>query len=322
MTLSNFIINRFRYLLGKKEKVALLCHRKPDSDTLGSALSLFLAFEAEKKKITLFVKDKVPRNLWFLPYVERVEKLNRIKRGDFDLAVACDCGDEKQTGLETPGNLKALFPLLINIDHHQDNNHFGDLNIIEPNFSSTAEIIYHLLRALKIKINAPIATCLLAGIVGDTDNFRNPNTNIKTLKITSELLASGVNLKEVSRSLSERRSIVSLKLWGKVLARLKKHQQFGIVSTFVTQKDIIESRCFPEDIKEIINFLNSIPNVNASFLLVEEKSGELKGSFRTLKPEVDVAGLAAFFGGGGHREAAGFSFPGKIVYENQSWLIK
>lgn len=313
--------NRFSYLLKRKNRFAFFCHKKPDSDTVGSMVGLALALLDEKKTIDLYSPDPIPKNLSFLPLSSSVCNLADIKKIKYDVGVSFDCGDLKQTDFfEHLINYKNFFPLLVNIDHH-GNEEFGDLNMVDDQSSSTAEIVYDLLIRLEIKINKEIATALLAGIIGDTDNFKNPNTSIATLETTSSLLLKGANLKKITKYLHHNKSHIGLKLWGKVLSRIKRHDTLNIVSTFVTHDDIMKTGCTNEDIEGIANFLNSIPNVNASLLLAEIKEGEIKGSLRTLQRDRDVSKIAHFFGGGGHREAAGFSLRGKILYNDNKVTI-
>lgn len=303
-----------------KDDLALICHKKPDSDTLGSALALSLGLSSCGKKTSVYASDPIPRNLTFLPLAEQVRCFKTLKQKRHEFAVCLDCGDYGQTGLRPVYEDKHPFSIFVNVDHH-GNEDFADLNIIDTRASSTAEIIYALLLRFNIEITKEIATCLLAGIIGDTDNFKNPNTTLKTYKATSSLMRKGANLNKLGKSLNRNKSFSGLKLWGKVLARVKKHPEFGIVSAFITRKEIDEAGCLSDDIEGIANFLNSIPEAKASLLLTEEKNGDLKGSFRTLLPEVDVAKIAKFFGGGGHRKAAGFTFPGRIVFKENSWKI-
>lgn len=304
--------NRFLYLAAKKRKIALICHRKPDCDTIGSALALKAVLEQKKEKsISIFCIDEVPQNMLFLPEVGSLKKLSAFTSSEWELVVALDCGDFKQTGFPEIEIERKDLPLLVNIDHH-GNDLFGDINIVNADASATAELIFELASEGGYLISRDSATCLFSGILQDTDNFKNPNTTIDTFKTTSALLAKGVNIKKVGASLNYNRSMNSLKVWGRILERAKMHRDLNVVTTYITNNEIDEFGTCHEDIEGIANFLNSMPDVKAACVLMENKNGEIKGSLRTLSDDIDVSRLASFLGGGGHRRAAGFSVQGKI----------
>ena len=210
---------------------------------------------------------------------------------------------------------------IINIDHHQDSTYFGRINIVKGNTSSTAEIKFEIIEKVGIPINKEIATCLLIGIFGDTDSFKNPTVNYKTLKATSELLKYGVNLKEITPYTFQDKSLATLKLWGKVLTNLKKNRKFNIISVIIKEEDIIDAKASYEDLEGISNFINCTPGIYASMVIIE-KGGKIKGSLRTLKDSVDVSKIAHLFGGGGHKKAAGFTIAGRVSQNGQGWKVE
>lgn len=314
-------INRASYLMKKSEIILLVGHQKPDSDTVGSMLALDLALKKMGKKTLCACADPIPSRFSFLPNIENIFQLKDIldKIKSVDLIITLDCGDLKLTGLD-----HSLFKpgvSLVNFDHHHDSSFFGKINIIKGNASSTSEIIYDFLTKQKLPIDKHMATCLLAGIFGDTDSFKNPNTTDKTLIITSNLLAAGANLKQVTKNTLQDKSLSTLRLWGKVLSRVRKHKDLNIVSAIATQDDFRESKASYEDLEGISNFLNSIPDVRASVIISERKDGEIKGSLRTLQEDVDVSKLARILGGGGHKKAAGFTIKGRFKKINDAWKI-
>lgn len=314
-------INRALYLLKKSKTILLVSHQKPDSDTIGSMLALNLVLEKLGKKTICACQDPIPSRFNFLPKADSIFLLKDIldKIKEIDLIVTLDCGDLKLTGLD-----QSLFRpgvSLINIDHHHDSSLFGKINIIKSNASSTSEIIYDFLTKQNLPIDKHIATCLLTGIFGDTDSFKNSNTTSKTLTITSNLLALGANLKQVTKYTFQDKSLSVLRLWGKILSRIRKHKDLNIVTAIVTQDDLKESKTSYEDLEGISNFLNSIPDVRASIIMSEKGNGEIKGSLRTLQKDVDVSKLARILGGGGHKKAAGFTIKGKFKKIDGKWKI-
>jgi phosphoesterase RecJ-like protein len=283
-------------------------------------LALFHAYNQKENTVHLFSIDEVPAQMDFLPGVEHINPLHTFNPSKYDLVVAFDCGDFSQTGFPEVGVKRRMLPIAVNIDHH-GNEPFGDLNIVDTQVSSTAEMLYTLLVKDEKEITKDVATALLSGIIQDTDNFKNPNTSIETFKITSILLNRGVNLKKIGEKLNFGRSMNSMNAWGKILSRAKKHPTLNVVTTYITRRDMDAFETTPEDIEGIANFLNSMPDVRAACVLMESGDGEIKGSLRTLSDEIDVSKLAQFLGGGGHRRAAGFTLSGSIVRKGDSLTI-
>lgn len=322
MSLENIAENRFKYIAKTSKRIALICHRKPDCDTIGSMLGLFMGFSQDSsKKVSLFSIDASPTQLSFMPHIEELKPLKTFNPTQFDVVITLDCGDFCQTGFQELHIRRSSLPVVVNIDHH-GNELFGDLNIIDTSSSSTAEIVYKLLKNSGYEITKDIATCLFSGIIQDTDNFKNPNTSIETFETTSALLAKGVNIKKVGAHLNFNRSLNSLKAWGKILSRAKKHTSLNVVTTYITSEDMEIFSTNREGIEGVANFLNSMPDVKAACVLIEDGNGEIKGSLRTLSDSIDVSKLAQYFGGGGHRRAAGFSIPGTISEESGKLTIR
>lgn len=314
--------NRAIYLIKKAEKILIVGHKKPDSDAVGALIALSLFLEKFNKETVLSFNDPLPCRFNFLENSQKIVLLDKVRNNflDFDVIITVDCGSYGLTGLDNIFFKKADVSL-INIDHHHDCSNFGAINIVDSNASSTAELVYNLFTRVGFIIDKKIATALLCGIFGDTDSFKNPNTTDRTLEITSNLLAAGADLGEIVRNTLSDKSVNTLRLWGKVLSRLKRHKESGIIFTVVTKDDIIENNVSFSDIEGIANFLNSIPEAKGSLVISERENGEIKGSLRTLSNKIDVSRIAHLFGGGGHKKAAGFSIKGKLIMENERWKI-
>jgi len=314
--------NRIIYHLRKYKNFLIIGHKKPDGDAVGSMLALHLALKSVGKNTILACDDHLSERFNFLPDADKIKLLEDVVKiiDNIDLVITLDSGVYQLTGLDTHFSKKEL-PMILNIDHHQDNPHYGQINLVEADKSSTCEIIYHIIKAINVEIDDKIATCILNGIFLDTDSFKNPNTSTDTLKITSNLLSRGANLKEITKSNLKDKSLSALKLWGITLARLRKNSKLGIISTVVTRSDLENCNASYEDLEGVANFLNSIPEAKASLVLSERDKNEIKGSFRTLHDEVDVSKLAALFGGGGHKKAAGFTIPGQLQKDKNHWKI-
>lgn len=318
--LTDIQLNRACYLLKKGKRILVCGHARPDGDSIGSILALKLALDSISKRVSCVISDDVPSNLWFLPGVDRIKTKTRVKKiNRFDLIVSLDSNTLERTGLFGLRPQASKLKPVLNIDHHQDNSFFASVNIVKPKVSSTAEILYGLFLKLGVEITRDIATCLLCGIFFDTDAFRNPNATPRTLEITSQLLSRGAQAKKIVRYLLQEKSLPTLRLWGKVLARLKENK-YGMVTTVLAEEDIKQSEAEGGDLEGIANFLNCLPQAKAT-LLLSEKDGTLHGNLRTQRDDVDVSKLALLFGGGGHKKAAGFTIPGRLEKTEIGWKV-
>jgi len=300
--------------LDAAKSIVILNPRKPDGDSVGSALALMWALEQRAKKATPFALGEVPTQYQFLPGNERfISDLAKVNWANTDVLVTVDFADPAMSGLEEQMKAHAAAgkPVIV-IDHHATNQGFGTMNLIDPTVASTTELIYELFQSAKWPITKDMATNLLLGIITDTNSFSNLNTTGSVIHVASQLLNYGARLKEITLSTYKNKTYPGLKLWGLALSRLQKHPSLDIAWTVITQKDIEQFGATDESIDGIANFLNGLSGAKAVLVLREEPGGELKGSLRTTQPDVDVSKIAQLFGGGGHKKAAGFSLPGRL----------
>jgi len=183
----------------RAQKILIVIHQNPDGDAIGSGLALANFLGQKGKEYTLFALDKPSHQYAFLPEVESLSTDQGIFSYErFDLIFVLDSGDLEYAGVDQL--IKVMpqgRPLIINIDHHHTNQLFGDLNLVNPLASSTAEVLYRFFDGLRIPINKEMATCLLTGILTDTGTFSNPATTIDSLLSASQLLINGANLKKI-----------------------------------------------------------------------------------------------------------------------------
>ncbi len=302
--------------INQSKNILLLCHRNPDADTMGSAGALALYIESLQKKVLIHYPDPVPQMLDFLELARFTYQNENINLRDFDLLICLDCGDTSQTGLsEKLIEVKDYLPI-INIDHHQTNPHYGNLNIVEP-ASATAEIVYRLLKNNSIPLTKQICTCLLIGIITDTTYFTNAGTTKSAMSAASELLQHGANIKQIIRNTWKKNSPEALRVWGKILSQLQFNSKYKVVSAIISKEDAI----MPEVFEGMANFLTTLYEANIIIVIRETEDGFIKCSLRTIKDNIDVSQLAQKFGGGGHAKAAGFTIRGKLKKSENSWRI-
>jgi len=306
------------------EKTLIVCHRNPDADTLGAAAAFFSFLKKDNKNVTCFCVDPIPQFLNNLEkYLPVGTQMSQEKLNEFNVVLALDCGEAKQTGIAELISNRDKKVYVINIDHHFTNDNFGNINLVGPESSSTSEIVYHLFKNRKIKLEKPVLNLLLTGIMSDTTFFTNAATTKTSLSISSELMSNGADLKPVMASLWKNKDISTLKFWGEIFSRLEYNEKYGIVYTIITQEDLKNNHLTEESIGGLSNFLTNLYQPNIILVLRESENGKIKGSLRTTKDNIDVSKLAQMLGGGGHKKAAGFTVEGKLEKQkNNKWIIK
>jgi phosphoesterase RecJ-like protein len=312
--------------IDRADHVMLVMHRNPDGDTAGSCLAMAHYLETIGKPHTCFCVNELSPTFRFLPGRHKLTTDPIHWQPDlrkFDLLIVFDAGDLKHAGIAD--YVDALTPdfRIINIDHHATNQQYGHHNLVVTTASSTCEIVHDLLASVDA-LNKDIATCLMTGLVTDTGCFTNLATTASAIDTASKLLQRGVNLKNITSSTMQNRSISALKLWGRALERLTKTEA-GLVVTVITRQDIADCGADNDAVEGVANFLNSLDDsgdAKAVLVLTERENNEVKGSLRTTHPLIDVSKIATLFGGGGHKKAAGFSVRGTIVQKDGRFEIE
>ena len=297
---------RFFHLpTGKRCHVLLITHVNPDGDAAGSLLGLGLALEALGHRITLLTPTTVPPFVANLPGIERVQSYseNPSLPTDVDLIVLVDTGDMRRIARiwEEARDYVLARPIAV-IDHHVTNSGEGVVNYVDASRSSTCELIYEVLRAWDFAITPEIATALLFGVITDTQSFRTSNTTPSALRVAADLLEAGGNREQIVHDVYNNVPATTAKLLGHALHALQYDDR--IVWTHVSTAMQAETGADPDAYSEVTDYMTSLGGFVAYALFKERGDGTVKVSMRSL-PGVDVSAVAARFGGGGHRQAAG-----------------
>jgi len=292
----------------KAQNVLVIGHRKPDGDALGSMCAMKIWLSRLGKTVKLACVDRPSKRYNFLPFFDEVQ--NEINPSEHDLVMVLDCGAHYMAGFHTayPEILKDC----INIDHHASNDNFGGVNIIDHESASATMIIYEIFEYLDVEITPEMATSLLVGIYNDTGSFMHSNTSEKVYFVAGELLKKGAQISRMIKSLFRTNTVPTLKVWGKVFENAKVTDGNFLLS--VLKKEDLENEKDSDQVSGAIDYLNMVPGVDFAFLLKEE-SGNVKGSLRTRRDDMDLSEIAKLYGGGGHPKASGFVLPGKIERE-------
>ncbi len=291
--------------------VLVASHVNPDGDAIGSLLALGLALEALNIKTTLYNESDLPAVYRFLPHVHQIQ--NQISRiHPYDAAIILDCSNLDRVG--TAIELISQIPMVINIDHHVTNTRFGIRRLIDDQACATSELIYRLIKAMQIPISTDMATSIYTGIVTDTGSFRFSNTNAAAFEICTELVRLGVDPYYIARHLYGTYSLGRIKLLNQALESIEISNNGRLSMMTLTQRMLAETGTQPEDADGLIHYARRIEDVQLAALIQEQANGNSpfgKGkkyhvSMRS-DGTIDVANIAAKFGGGGHPSAAGFS---------------
>ena len=305
-----------RELIGQANRILIISHRNPDADSVGANSALRLGLESLGKKVDSACADPVPEILHFIKYGDQFRKnITWEEISGYDLIISVDCGAHYLVKYhETMPQIFQGNPPLINIDHHATNDMFGAVNIVDKEGAATALILYFVFQFLNIEVTKDMATSLVAGLYYDTGSFKHSNTSAEVLKVMGDLMTRGADYKKVVKNLFKTAAVNKLKLWGRALSRARLNDKKVLVSN-LTEQDLKELDLNHTDASGVIDYLNMLPESKFCILLSEDAKGNVKGSCRTQRDDVDLSQITSVFGGGGHKKAAGFTIPGKLEEE-------
>jgi phosphoesterase RecJ-like protein len=286
----------------------LATHENPDGDALGSLVGMQGLLSALGKDSRMFIS---PADLP-LPYEYRIFRLeDAIQEPPADIAqrtvVFLDCGniDRNSAAVLRDGTH------LLNIDHHHDNTHFGTVNLVVPEASCTAEIVWDLMKALGVTPTRTVADALYVGLITDTGRFMYENTGVRAHLMAADLIEAGVDVADTYRRLYEELPPAKLALFALALSQVQRFDSGELTLAALSAEDFEQAGAEDSYSEGIIDQLRAVQGTKVAVLVRELTSGERKGqrkvSLRATDGAVDVSLIARAQGGGGHRRAAGFS---------------
>lgn len=297
-------------LIEKSLYITIVGHINPDADTLGTGLGLWSILKRLQKRVdVVYVSKPLPYSLSWMPGFEKIKSSLSNKT---DLVISVDCGSFDRLGVEIPSNAK-----LINIDHHQSNKGYGDINIVEPEFVSSSEVAYKLVTISNWPMTKEAAKNFYAALVSDTGFFSYEGVNKRVFEFAKELVDAGAKPEIIARNLKENVPLSKLRLLTLALQTLKLYLNGKVAGLEVTQEMFKMSGATLNETDDLANYARSLATVEVGFLIREESDGSLKISLRS-KNYVDVAKIAESLGGGGHIRSAGC----KVANMTKDKLIK
>jgi len=290
------------------DRFLLVTHENPDGDALGSIIATKLALDQLGKDSVMYLYGDapLPTEYSFMPLADLRRRLPDDWRER--VLIAVDCANESRLGPD-PEPLAGA-PLVIDIDHHHDNSRFGGVNLIDSNASSTGEVLRDVFAVLGVELTPDIAEALYIALVTDTGRFQYSNTTAKSLRLAAELVEAGADIHRIFRGVYETVQFAKLKLLARALERAQIYDGGRLVVSYLVRSDFTDIGAAEAYSEGIIDSLRAVEGADMAALIREPPRSDgpkRRISLRSSNDELDVSAIARKSGGGGHRQAAGFS---------------
>lgn len=301
------IIDRILETIREHKTFCIVGHMRPDGDCVGSQLALAIALRNEGKRVTCWNEDLIPPKYKFLDPDGLFQKPRPGKK--FDCVIATDCASFPRLG--TAGKYSLDRKILVNIDHHESNPHYGDINWISAREPSCGELIFRLLKVARWPITKPIADNLFAAVSTDTGSFQYPTTRPGTFHTGAELVTRGADLAKVCDEVYQSYPLSRVRLLRHLYNKFKLADNDRIAYLWLKKRDFTRTGADSNDTEGLIDHIRAIKPVVVACVFEEMEPELTRISLRSKNPKVNVNEVAAQFGGGGHMAAAGARIPGK-----------
>lgn len=292
----------------------IITHVFPDGDALGSITALHDLLLKLGKNSKMLCKGTLPYQYKFLPGFNDIKKdISQISQGDKKFVYLClDCADENRMDQDFDAIRKNI-SCIINMDHHGSNTCFGDIDIVDSRKSATAEILYGFISdKYRSLLDYDIAISIYVGILTDTGRFQYSNTTANVHKIISELLKFGILPSEVYGHIYESDPVGRFKLIQMVLGRIRYTRSLSLIYSYVLNSDFKKLKIPFYSQDGIIDLLRTAGGAKVVALIKQIDNNSYKVSLRSSDTKIDLSGIAAKFGGGGHRSASAYSDKGNL----------
>ncbi len=317
--------------LSQEKRVLITCHVKPDGDALGCLIALHCGLQQLGADSVMYIADTgaiSPEYQWLPGLAEAIVGEPPSDAAERTL-ISVDCGNAERIGNE---ELVKSAPRIINIDHHGDNTRFGDINLVAGDSSSTAEILFLILRKLGVRITPDIGQALYTGILVDSGRFQYSSASPDTFRAAADLIESGVDHTAIFRRVFEAVPLAKSRLLCRLLTNMTIACE-GRLAIGVIDRDDFEWAGAGNGLTEgLVDNLRAIEGVEVAALVYARPEGSVEPgrkdaekplyrvSLRSSSEELDVQKIANARGGGGHRQAAGYTAEGETVQEIITYL--
>ena len=299
----------------KRQRFVLSSHVRPDGDAIGSALAMAFALREMGKEARVVNRDAPPSPMMVFPGVRDIVVASHVD-DPADAVIVMECGDLTRTGVE---GLERGF--VINIDHHVGNSLYGALNWFDPTAAACGEMVFDLIRELRVPLTREIATHVYMAILTDTGSFHYSSISPHTFDICRQCVEAGVDPPAVARTIFDSNNLGRLKLFGAVLSQMDLDESGRVATVYVDQKLRDETGGTYEDTEGLINLPLTVKEIQGVVFFKENGPDDWRVSMRS-KGDVDVNAIAREFGGGGHKNASGCSAAGtfedlKLIFQRK-----
>jgi len=300
------IIDRIIEVIREHKTFCIVGHVRPDGDCVGSQLGLALALRAEGKKVVVWNEDSVPLKYKFLDPDGLFQKPRPGQR--FDCVIATDCASFERMG--AVGASVSERDLLINIDHHESNTRYGDVNWVSPREPSSGELIFRLLKVARWPITKLIADNLFTAVSTDTGSFQYPTTRPGTFHTGAELVTRGADLAKICNEVYQSYPVSRARLLKHVYSKFRLTDNDRIAYFWLKKADLARTGADSNDTEGLIDHIRAIEPVIVACVFEEIEPELTRISLRSKSDRVNVSEICGQFGGGGHSAAAGARIPG------------
>jgi phosphoesterase RecJ-like protein len=298
-------VRQIREEIMRRQRFLLTSHARPDGDSIGSQLATAFALEALGKQVRIVNADPAPEHYQDFPGMDRIEIAGSAS-ADVDAVIVMECSDLTRTGV---AGLERAF--LINIDHHAGNRLYGAVNWHDESAAACGEMVFDLIRELGVPLTLEIATHVYLAILTDTGSFHHSNITPRTFDICRQTVEAGVNPAAMARRVFDSNSFGKLKLIGALLDSMQLLDEGRLALLYMDDAMLEACNCTNNDTEGLINLPLTAREIQAVVFFKVGPTGEVRVSMRS-KYDVDVRQVAGAFGGGGHKNAAGFTVTGSL----------
>ena len=284
----------------RRQRFLLTSHARPDGDSIGSQLAMAFALDALGKTVRIVNADPAPDHYQDFPGMDRIEIAPQVS-ADVDAVIVMECSDLSRTGIS---GLDGEY--LINIDHHAGNKLYGAVNWHDESAAACGEMVFDVIRELGVPLTPEIATHIYLAILTDTGSFHHSNITPRTFDICRQTVEAGVNPAAMARRVFDSNSFGKLKLIGALLDSMQLADAGRLAILYMDEAMLAACGCTHNDTEGLINLPLTAREIQAVVFFKLGPAGDVRVSMRS-KYDVDVRAVAGQFGGGGHKNAAGFT---------------
>jgi phosphoesterase RecJ-like protein len=293
-------LRRISEELTRRSSFVITSHARPDGDSIGSQVAIAAALRGMGKKVRMVNRDAPPPAYLIFPGVAEIEVAERVE-GDYDAAIVLECSDLTRPGV---AGLDKYF--VINVDHHAGNAMYGAINWFDESASACGEMVADIIDVLDQPWTAEIGTALYLTILTDTGSFRHSNITSRTFEVCRRAVDAGAEAVSIARTVFDSSGVGKLKLIGAVLDAMRIEADGRLAVMELNDDLLTETGTTVYDTDGVINMPFMASAIQAVALVRQEGERQVRVSLRS-KGDLDVREIAGLYGGGGHRNASGFT---------------